>query len=377
MASRRSCGSAAWRLTSWTPAQRMGGGDHDILNDSFFANLYERSVQAPTQSCSLPRLALPTPSHGSSSHQAKTVPPWSATAGAYSASTICRRDTVVNCTDQRDHPAHRLTIISGQPRRRRFCDREPGGQRRRHGPLALPGFQSWSHLVGPPHALTMVYTGSLEAATFAQCMFGAGTQKYTTFWFTPGLTPQLQSLKRLLCTHAPGAHASAAGGVRADDGTWNSAATSAYPADLNLFVAEAILQRIIIRETALADEVKLDLAPLLNPPPSQTVEAPLDAPAISAPAQDVPVPDEAAVEGQLETEVRTPEADPEADLSGAPLPARASPNKRRHRKVATDHFQRGLGAISLSAPSSRSKPTGTEAQQRRTHRTRGRYAFRC
>ena len=51
--------------------------------------------------------------------------------------------------------------------------------------------------------------------------------------------------------------------MRADDGTWNSAATSAYPADLNLFVAEAILQRIIIRETALADEVKLDLAPLL------------------------------------------------------------------------------------------------------------------
>ena len=133
--------------------------------------------------------------------------------------------------------------------------------------------------------------------------------------------------------------------VRADNGTWNSAATSAYPADLNLFIAEAILQRIIIRETALADEDKLDLAQL-KPPPPVAEEMP-DAPATPPPTPDVPSPADAAVTGQPEADVRMPEADGEAEAADAPSPARASPNKRRHRKTAADHFQRGLGAITL------------------------------
>ena len=90
---------------------------------------------------------------------------------------------------------------------------------------------------------------SLEEATFAQCMFGADTQKYSTFWFTPGLAPHMRSLRRLLCTHAPGTHGAVAGGVQLPNGSWNSAASAAYPADLNLFIAESLLALRVDQET--------------------------------------------------------------------------------------------------------------------------------
>ena len=80
-----------------------------------------------------------------------------------------------------------------------------------------------------------------KTVTFAQCMFGADWQKYTTFLYSAGFDEQLAPLQALLCTHPEGAHTASAGGVRDANGTWNSRQAAAFPADLNLFLAQAVL----------------------------------------------------------------------------------------------------------------------------------------
>jgi hypothetical protein len=67
------------------------------------------------------------------------------------------------------------------------------------------------------------------------CAFGAPYQKSTTLMYSPGLAPLLDSLDRLRCTHKT--HASQVGGVRSDNGSWDSAGAAAYPADFNLLLA--------------------------------------------------------------------------------------------------------------------------------------------
>ena len=80
-----------------------------------------------------------------------------------------------------------------------------------------------------------------KTVTFAQCMFGADWQKYTTFLYSAGFDEQLAPLHALLCTHPDGTHTASAGGVRDANGTWNSREAAAFPADLNLFLAQAVL----------------------------------------------------------------------------------------------------------------------------------------
>jgi hypothetical protein len=80
-----------------------------------------------------------------------------------------------------------------------------------------------------------------KTVTFAQCMFGADWQKYTTFMYSAGFDEQLAPLQALLCTHPDGTHGASAGGVRNANGVWNSREAAAFPADLNLFLAQAVL----------------------------------------------------------------------------------------------------------------------------------------
>eukprot|EP00966_Prymnesium_polylepis_P179002 4144499-Prymnesium_polylepis.1 len=70
-------------------------------------------------------------------------------------------------------------------------------------------------------------------ATFAQCMFGAATQKYTSLTYTAGLEPHFRPLRQMICTHTPGTHGSVARGVQHDDSSWNSADAAAYPSEFN------------------------------------------------------------------------------------------------------------------------------------------------
>ena len=56
--------------------------------------------------------------------------------------------------------------------------------------------------------------------------------------YTPGLAQHLQDLNLLKCEHNH-QHSGKAGGVKSH-GVWNSAAAAAYPAELNLWIAQAI-----------------------------------------------------------------------------------------------------------------------------------------
>lgn len=77
-------------------------------------------------------------------------------------------------------------------------------------------------------------------ATFAQCRFSADSQKYTTFMYSPGFESSFSILHTLLCDHPTGTHSATAGGLRDADGKWNSADAAAFPADLNLFIAQGV-----------------------------------------------------------------------------------------------------------------------------------------
>ena len=88
-----------------------------------------------------------------------------------------------------------------------------------------------------PNFRQLVRSTDACLCTFAQCMFGAEFQKYTTLAYSKGLSPLLVSLDRLRCTHTT--HKGVSGGTRGQDGTWTSARAAAYPPDFNLFLARS------------------------------------------------------------------------------------------------------------------------------------------
>jgi hypothetical protein len=193
-----------------------------------------------------------------------------------------------------------------------------------------------------PGMETLAAACCTEAATFAMCMFGAETQKYSTLWFTSGLSPALRKLNSMLCSHTPGTHESIAGGVQNEDGKWNSADAAKYPADFNLFIADAIAA------LATRDEPK-PRPPAPQPPPPTTATPVLPSAAIEAtndePRELTTSPAEAAPSA-------APADDPTDDAGTSPLaPTSPSPSKkpraRRRRASEIPIFQRGGGAIGL------------------------------
>ena len=96
-----------------------------------------------------------------------------------------------------------------------------------HGPLWLL-----------PEILGLEQTWSCRKVTFPQCAFGASVLKHTTLMYTPSLEKTLGDFGRLKCTHT--SHTDRAGGNRRADGTWNSADMAAYPANMNLALAQCI-----------------------------------------------------------------------------------------------------------------------------------------
>ena len=135
----------------------------------------------------------------------------------------------------------------------------------------------------------------MRSATFAQCMFSGSAQKYTTFYFTAGFDAAFSPLRRLLCTHAPGTHGTVAGGAVVDE-KWSSAATAAYPADLILRIAEAILHLSSSTVTTAPDARPPTEAPAPVAPDAEPVAAAdaADATDTNAAADDdTPTPREA------------------------------------------------------------------------------------
>lgn len=126
-----------------------------------------------------------------------------------------------------------------------------------HGPIWLDPFMQ-----------ELARSCSTESATFAQCMLGAASQKYTTLWFTAGLAPALRPLRQLVCSHAPGTHTAPAGGLKNEHtSVWNSTLSASYPPDFNLFITDAVVQFFSAAQV---------LEPEATPPPTITRKAPPD-----------------------------------------------------------------------------------------------------
>ena len=88
------------------------------------------------------------------------------------------------------------------------------------------------------HVIELAKLASADVVHFSQCMIGAPWQKRTTLMFTPGLKAWLTPLAALECDHQ--SHEEQAGGKRdPDTGKWISAEASAYPAELNFYLAKA------------------------------------------------------------------------------------------------------------------------------------------
>ena len=136
-----------------------------------------------------------------------------------------------------------------------------------HGPLWMyPPLVSFSELI------------DAELITFPYCALGTPYQKYTSLLVSPGIAPALRFLGELKCDHHK--HESTAGGVKAADGTWNSRDTSAWPALLCSFVAQAVAGLIgpsSVGKNSTPPALKVDaphartlFKPTLKPPPPAT-----------------------------------------------------------------------------------------------------------
>jgi len=174
----------------------------------------------------------------------------------------------------------------------------------RHGPLWLF-----------PVIRLLAESASATLATFAQCMFGADTEKYTTFMYTPGFDAYLGPINGLRCNHPQGSHRTSAGGQRDNEGTWNSRESAAFPADLNLHIAQSIASLItdeptpppvvdptpppIVAATADDDVVAPVVSDTLTPPsdvhstsppspPSSPASPPLPTPSQQSPTRTAP-----------------------------------------------------------------------------------------
>jgi hypothetical protein len=139
-----------------------------------------------------------------------------------------------------------------------------------------------------------------------------------------------------------GTHEAVSGGVQRPDGTWNSADAAAYPADFNLYVSEAILARLVARETP-----DLGDAPLLElpKPPAPVIDTPAQPPPALAASAD-PAP--ATVDDVLPTPTPADavDASDEPPIEEPPVTLPSSPSPRKKRQSAPV-FQRGLGGITL------------------------------
>ena len=89
-----------------------------------------------------------------------------------------------------------------------------------------------------PLMLSFIKRTNARTCTFAQCMFGAPFQKYTTLMYSAGLAPLLDPLDKWRCTHST--HAKQVGGEKDEHGEWLSARAAAYPPDFNMFIARGL-----------------------------------------------------------------------------------------------------------------------------------------
>eukprot|EP00965_Chrysotila_dentata_P187398 6172105-Pleurochrysis_carterae.AAC.1 len=95
---------------------------------------------------------------------------------------------------------------------------------------------------------------AIEAAggtmvTFAQCALGAGTRKYTTLALAAGAARHAAPLAAAQCTHGASGHDGVAYG-RDEHGAPRARAAAAYPAGMNIAIANMLLSATADQEPA-------------------------------------------------------------------------------------------------------------------------------
>ena len=292
-------------------ARNGGNKDHDLLNDEFFERLL-RSVQRGEF---LAIYAAPPCSTFSISrfNRSKDSPDGGA--------PIVRRrhsDQVMGAKDC--PPAHLRELRIANSLISRTCTLlraavEVGTEFALENPADHGDPANTELFIHPDHAPLWVMPdiqqlathASCRYATFPMCQFGAKYKKDTTLMFTPGLSRDLSDLGAIKCTHGS-RHEERAGGEKIN-GVWNSAATAAYPAEFNLYIAQCI-NRLVVNKLKLKyhpsisiSDQSIDNSNLLSRhPPSISVRSPSDAPVPSVPtaveaapvATSLPVPEPAS-----------------------------------------------------------------------------------
>ena len=252
-ASRRSCEAEVSRLINTTAMQSMGGETMQTSSTTLSSHHYSTScATATTLPSSLPHRAVRTRSRGTSPPTVRDE-----TVGRQLCASAKRSSAVKEVPAQHRRELRRANEITRRtavlltaafragaqfilenPADRGDKENELLYQVEEHGPIWLD-----------PHVQALRNSCGAESVTFAQCMFGADVQKYTTLLFTAGLAPMLRPLHQMVCSHAPGTH-TMAGGAQRDDGSWNSAPSAAYPTDFNTFVCDALFAYIVGREAS-------------------------------------------------------------------------------------------------------------------------------
>ena len=142
-------------------------------------------------------------------------------------------------------------------------------------------------------------------------------------------------------------------GVQLPSGAWNSASSAAYPTDLNLFLAEALLALRLVQEArpdattdAATDAHRDALAARPGADAGATVDepqAPPPAPEDPAPPPFTPPTPTSPIAAAPPSPV-PPDAAEHAETEDS-TPSPASPRRRGRRLRPEEHFQRGGGAI--------------------------------
>ena len=142
-----------------------------------------------------------------------------------------------------------------------------------------------------PEVVSLLQRTSGHVVHFSQCRLGAKTQKRTTLAYSSGFDAWMEPLGNLECNHS--SHEQMTGGQFDSEVGWNSAESAAYPAEMNLYLAQSMAA---LRAAAPADRVPA--APptraATKPPPREPRES-SPAPAAGTPS-DPPVVQERAVE---------------------------------------------------------------------------------
>ena len=193
-----------------------------------------------------------------------------------------------------------------------------------------------------PEMIALQKLAAAKLVTFPQCSFGAKSQKQTTLAFTAGFDAWLDPLSKLVCSHAT--HEASAGGERVGD-DWVSAGASAYPANLNHYLAQAIASLFVApvprptKETTAVPEA---------PAPSASAAAPPSLPSPSIDADDVPAVPAAAPPARKPTapqgsprQIDFSNADEEDAVEALTSEEPEAPAKPKRERRA--HFERGLG----------------------------------